>query len=195
MAFCGNCGAKIADGKKFCPACGTPIDGEPEMNENNAYDAGAQENTYQAPEAGPAPETPADEAVFDPEDVDKNKVIGAIGNIPALFWLPLVACKESKFGKYNANRGLVYLIVYVVLGVVFSGILPWIFGLLGSISSGFAVVFSILSILLSIVTWVLYAALSVAVIISFVFAVTAQNGQMKPVPVIGKLLEKFQLIK
>ncbi len=192
MAFCGNCGAKIEDGEKFCPACGTPLEAEAAVNETAANEPGAQENTYQAPEAAPA----ADGSLtFDRVDVDKNKVISAIGNVPFLFWLPLVSCKESKFGKYNANRGLVYLIVYVILGVVFSGILPWLFGLLGSISSGFAVVFGILSVLLSIVTWVLYLALSAAVILSFVFAITAQDGQMKPVPVIGGLIDKLQLIK
>lgn len=26
MAFCGNCGAKVDDGVKFCPSCGTAID-------------------------------------------------------------------------------------------------------------------------------------------------------------------------
>ncbi len=26
MAFCGNCGAKVDDGVKFCPSCGTAIE-------------------------------------------------------------------------------------------------------------------------------------------------------------------------
>ena len=194
MAFCGNCGAKIEDGKKFCPACGTPVDGEPEVNETNTG-ANTQENTYQAPAAAPAPEAAAGEIGFDPQDVEQNKVVAALANAPILFWLPFAACKDSKFGKYNANHGLLYLIAYAIIGVLLSGIVPAIFNLLGSISTGFAVVFSILSVLLGIVTWILYLALSVIVIVSFVFAITAQNGKMKPIPVVGKLLDKIQLIK
>ncbi|MBQ9718094.1 MAG: zinc-ribbon domain-containing protein, partial [Clostridia bacterium] len=26
MAFCGNCGTKVEDGKKFCPECGTVME-------------------------------------------------------------------------------------------------------------------------------------------------------------------------
>ncbi len=202
MAFCGNCGAQIEEGKKFCPVCGTPVDEETASaaqqetaNQQNTYQDpyqnAYQQNTYQEPAAA----APLAEGEFDPADVEQNKVVAALANAPFLFWLPLVAAKDSKFGKYNANHGLIYLIVYVILGVVFSGILPWIFSLLGSISSGFAIAFSILSVLLTIVTSILYILLSVIVIISFVFAITATNGKMKPIPVVGKLLDKFKLIK
>ncbi len=28
MAFCSNCGAEIAEGAKFCPSCGTAVNGQ-----------------------------------------------------------------------------------------------------------------------------------------------------------------------
>lgn len=32
MSFCGNCGKKLNEGVKFCPACGTPVNREQQVN-------------------------------------------------------------------------------------------------------------------------------------------------------------------
>ena len=43
------------------------------------------------------------------EDIEKNKVVAALAYI--IFFLPLMVCPESPFGKFHANQGLVLLIV------------------------------------------------------------------------------------
>ena len=60
MSFCGNCGAQIPDGTKFCPECGQkvaaqqPVPAEPVQS---AYEAPAQQSytppvqqSYEAPQ-------------------------------------------------------------------------------------------------------------------------------------------------
>jgi hypothetical protein len=45
MAFCSNCGNKLDDGAKFCPKCGTPIDGKgdvPQSDDNGKSDEDAK---------------------------------------------------------------------------------------------------------------------------------------------------------
>ena len=44
MAFCGNCGTKVEDGKKFCPECGTVMEAkapqqqpQPQHHNNGNY--------------------------------------------------------------------------------------------------------------------------------------------------------------
>ena len=39
MSFCGNCGASLEEGKKFCGACGTPVDDEPIVETEPAAEA------------------------------------------------------------------------------------------------------------------------------------------------------------
>jgi len=46
---------------------------------------------------------------FDPQDIEKNKVMAALAYI--LFFLPLIVCPDSKFGRFHANQGLLLLIV------------------------------------------------------------------------------------
>jgi len=39
MAFCTNCGTKIADGSNFCGNCGTRVNSAPQQQENNSTPA------------------------------------------------------------------------------------------------------------------------------------------------------------
>lgn len=41
MKYCGNCGAKIPDGIKFCPKCGTPVDKFEKQLKNNGQVIGS----------------------------------------------------------------------------------------------------------------------------------------------------------
>lgn len=102
--------------------------------------------------------------VFDPEDIEKNKVVSALAYL--IFFLPLIVCPDSPFGKFHANQGLILLIVAfagnVILNII--PVLGWILGVLFS---------------LAILTLIILGL------------VNTLNGQAKELPVIGK----FTIIK
>ena len=55
--------------------------------------------------------------VYEPQDIEKNKVLCAIGYVPILFLIPMFACKDSQFAKYHVNQGLLFTLVSLVLGI------------------------------------------------------------------------------
>ncbi len=102
--------------------------------------------------------------VFDPEDIEKNKVVSALAYI--IFFLPLIVCPDSPFGKFHANQGLVLLIVGVVGGIVL-GLIP-------------------------ILGWIIGIFFSIAIaVLAILGLVNTLNGKAKELPVIGK----FTIIK
>lgn len=102
--------------------------------------------------------------VFDKEDVEKNKTMAGLAYI--IFFLPLVACPDSAFGKFHANQALILLIL----------------GLGGSI------VLSIIPIL----GWILLPVLSIFVLVlGIIGLVNGLGGKAKELPLIGK----FRIIK
>lgn len=101
----------------------------------------------------------------DPADIEKNKGLAILSYI--LFFIPLLAAKESKFAMYHANQGLILFLVSLIINVVGS-IIP-IIGLLIIIPVG-----------------------DLAVLIWAILGITkAASGKIAPLPVIGK----FDLIK
>lgn len=98
---------------------------------------------------------------FDPADIEKNKVISALAYLGILFFLPLVVCPDSKFGRFHANQGLVLLLFGIALSIVaVIPILGWIIAIVGSIAS---LVFFIMGL------------------------VNALQGKAVPLPLIGKI--------
>lgn len=106
------------------------------------------------------------ETYFDQSDVEQNKTIVLLTAIlqmfvPVLFFLPLVCCKDSAYGKFYANQGLPILLLYVASGVV--NIIP----ILGQIA------------------WFVIG------IATFVFcimnAVNASKGVRKGIPILGNI--------
>ncbi|UJF35877.1 DUF4870 domain-containing protein [Paenibacillus hexagrammi] len=97
-------------------------------------------------------------------DIQNNKVMAIVAYI--LFFVPLLAARESKFAMYHANQGLTLFIVCVAANFIL-GIIP-------------------------IIGWIL---LPIANLIIFVLAilgiVAAAQGQAKPLPIIGS----FTLLK
>jgi uncharacterized membrane protein len=55
---------------------------------------------------------------FDAQDVEKNKVIAALAYL--IFFLPLLAAPESKYGKFAANQGLWLLLINIGVSIVLS---------------------------------------------------------------------------
>jgi uncharacterized membrane protein len=108
--------------------------------------------------------------MFTQSDIEANKVFAALATIPILFWLPLVAAKESEFAKFYANQGLILLIFNVVLNVV-SGILLLI-PILGALIGGI---------------------ISLVQIAAFLFLlISALQGKARYLPFIGKLFIAFK---
>jgi uncharacterized membrane protein len=103
------------------------------------------------------------EKVYSAEDIEKNKVIAALAY--AIFFLPLIVDKDSEFGKFHANQGLLLLIA----------------SLLGN---------AILTV--TLIGIILIPVLNIVLLVLFIMgALNAYNGQAKELPVIGK----FTLLK
>lgn len=101
---------------------------------------------------------------FAPEDIEGNKVMAGLAYI--LFFLPLVVCPDSPFGRYHGNQGLLLLLL----------------GLGGSI---------ILSII-PIIGWILLPFFAIGVfILAVIGLINGFTGKGKALPIIGK----YQLIK
>ena len=122
-------------------------------------DQKVNETTAEAPEATAVPTVG-----FDPQDIEKNKVMAGLAYI--LFFLPLVVCPTSPFGKFHANQGLILLIVSVA-GTIILSIIP-------------------------IIGWLLLPIFGLLVAVLAVLGIiNGLTGKDKELPVIGK----FKIIK
>jgi uncharacterized membrane protein len=102
--------------------------------------------------------------MFTQEDIEKNKTMAGLAYL--IFFLPLVAAPESKFGKFHANQGLILLI----FGVVGSGILA----------------------IIPILGWILLPVFSIfTIVLGIMGLVNGFGGKAKRLPVIGG----FDIIK
>jgi len=98
--------------------------------------------------------------IFETEDIEKNKTVSALAYL--IFFLPLIACSESAFGKFHANQALVLLIFNVIGNVVFRFI-PFVGG-------------------------ILYTLWSIAMLALILFGlINTLNGKALELPVIGKI--------
>jgi len=96
---------------------------------------------------------------FDPQDIEKNKTMAGLSYI--IFFLPLLVCPESRFGKFHANQALILLLV----------------GIVGNIILGF----------IPIIGWLLLPLFVVAVLIfGIIGLVNGLGGKAKKLPIIGK---------
>ena len=101
---------------------------------------------------------------YDPVDVEKNKVIAGIAYI--LFFLPLLACPESKYGRFHANQSLI-LFIACITGTIALTIIP-------------------------IIGWILLPFFSIAVLVfAIIGLINGLTGKAKELPLIGK----FRLLK
>ncbi|MFA6940136.1 MAG: hypothetical protein WCQ54_04030 [Clostridiaceae bacterium] len=102
--------------------------------------------------------------MYTAEDIEKNKVMSALAYI--IFFLPLIVCPDSPFGKFHANQGLLLLITGAA-GEIVLGLIP-------------------------IIGWILMPLFSLAIlIIGILGIINAFNGKAKELPLIGK----YKIIK
>lgn len=94
----------------------------------------------------------------DPNDVRDNKGMAIVAYI--LFFIPLLAAKNSPFAMYHANQGLTLFICAVAVNIVLS-IIP-------------------------VLGWILLPIANLAIFVLVVLGiVAAAQGQNKPLPLIG----------
>ena len=169
MAFCGNCGTKIDDNAKFCPGCGQAVEApateqiKTEATEQpKAEQAQGQQNDLSAKVAN-LNNTKDTTDQFDKDDIEKNKAMGLLAYI--LFFIPLLAAKDSPFARYHANQGLVLFICGLISSVL------WIIPILG---------------------WIIAPILSIVItVLAVIGIINALNGKAKELPIIGK----FKILK
>lgn len=110
---------------------------------------------------------------FSVEDIEKNKVVAGLSYFGILFFLPLVAAPESRFGKFHANQALVLLLA----------------GAVGAISLG------IVSAVLTLIWWrlaliinLLYTLFGLALaVVAIIGLVNAFQGKAMELPLINKI--------
>ncbi len=92
-------------------------------------------------------------------DVQENKLVAILGYI--LFFIPLLAAKDSAFARYHANQGLNLLLLCIAVNII-----------------GYAIPF---------IGWLIILPIgSIVVFVFFILGIiNAANGQMKPLPLIG----------
>ena len=162
MAFCGNCGTKVEDGVKFCPGCGAVINAQAQQNVPPVQDQAqqqSQQNDQQAPPNEAAKEPKDVTHMFDPADIEKNKAMGLLGYL--IFFIPLLAAKDSAFAKFHANQGFVLFLSYIGASVL------WIIPILGWIAAP-----------------IVYIAVTV---LSIMGIINALGGKAINLPIVGKL--------
>ena len=97
---------------------------------------------------------------FSPEDIEKNKTMAGLSYL--LFFLPLVACPDSAFGRFHANQSLVLII----------------FGIVGSVILGF----------IPILGWILLIFYPLVILALGIYGlINGLNGKATELPVIGKI--------
>ncbi len=106
------------------------------------------------------------EADFSPDsaDVEQNKTIAGLAYF--LFFLPLLVCPQSQFGKFHANQSLLLLIVAIAGNIILS--------------------------LVPVVGWVLLPLFSLGVMGFGIYGlINGLQGRVKRLPLIGN----FDLLK
>ena len=169
MAFCGNCGTKIDDHAKFCPGCGKAVETpateqiKTEATEQpKAEQAQGQQNDLSAKVAN-LNNTKDTTDQFDKDDIEKNKVMGVLAYI--LFFIPLLAAKDSPFARYHANQGLVLFLAAILSSVI---------------------------LIIPILGWIIAPILSIVItVLAVIGIINALNGKAKELPIIGK----FKILK
>lgn len=131
MAFCKQCGTKLEDGAKSCPACGA-------TQEETGTRQGPSDHMDFSETISKLTDTADTTASFDARDIEDNKVMSILAYIGPLFLIPLFAASKSKFARFHTNQGLVLFILDVLLSVATAvlGLLPvvgWVAGTLSGL--------------------------------------------------------------
>ena len=162
MAFCGKCGPQMNDSVKFCPSCGNPMEAPAPEQQAQTQQAQAQQSDLSAKVTNLNNTADITEQ-FDKDDIEKNKVMGLLAYI--LFFIPLLAAKDSPFARYHANQGLVLFLAAILSSVI---------------------------LIIPILGWIIAPILSIVItVLAVIGIINALNGKAKELPIIGK----FKILK
>lgn len=98
-------------------------------------------------------------------DAEENKLIGVLAYI--IFFLPLIAARESKFAMYHANQGLIVFLLGLAVNIVGS-VIPFL---------GWFIIWPLGNLII--------------LVLAILGIVNAAQGQKKELPLVGKI----QIIK
>ena len=99
------------------------------------------------------------------DDIQKNKVVAAIGYVSVLCLVPLFVARESKFAQFHGKQGLALFLAAIVIAVV-RQVLPGLWPIL-----------SLLNL--------------VILVLSVIGIVKAVEGKYWDMPILGGLAKKF----
>lgn len=174
MAFCSQCGNKLADGSKFCDKCGAPVDsGTASQDSNNKTKNFSESVEDLGAKIADFNNTPDYTSEYDQTDITNNKALAALAYIGILVLIPILAAPNSKFAKFHSNQGLTLLIVNVVLSIALSIVRI----VMNAIADPLGKIFSV-------VTWAIGILIIILAIIGIINAV---QGKAKELPIIGKI--------
>lgn len=104
------------------------------------------------------------EDTYSAEDIEKGKTMAGLSYL--IFFLPLVACPESKYARFHANQALLLLIT-AIAGNVILGIIP-------------------------VIGWMLIPIFGIGILVLGIMGlINGFGGKAKRLPLIGK----FTIIK
>lgn len=96
---------------------------------------------------------------YTPEDIEKGKTMAGLSYL--LFFLPLIACPDSKYGRFHANQSLLLLITGIA-GNIILGIIP-------------------------VIGWMLMPVFGIGVLVLGIMGlINGFGGKAKRLPIIGK---------
>ena len=153
MLTCKQCGTQVEDGVMKCTNCGASI--EAPVQQNQPIDLSKKFNEFN--------NTADTTSEYDAQDIEKNKVMAVLAYI--LFFIPLLAAKDSKFARFHTNQGLVLFLGGIIASVV--AVIPVIGWIIAPIAGLVITVLAVIGI------------------------INALNGRAKELPVIGK----FKILK
>ena len=101
-----------------------------------------------------------------PEEIEAGKTMALVSYL--IFWLPFVIeeSRKNKFVMYHTQQSIVIVIAYAIAGVI------------AVITCGIGLI--------------LFIPVLVFQIMGIVYAI---QGDVKPIPLVGQLAEKFNLVK
>ena len=115
---------------------------------------------------------------FYPDDIKMNQASGIFASFPVLFWLPLVIAKDSPYGKFCANQGLILFVLNLTLNFAA--------GILRTVWSHIPLIGGILSLIISLAV---FAATTGAFLL---LLISACQGKARKIPLIGNMIEAFR---